>query len=391
MLRTILFVYPTPFNPQVGGVERVTDLLAKGFIARGYRVLYIHHVHKDALMYYDYPAPVYFFPSSDYHSEENVSFYHRFLTEHKVDIVINQCGLFEDSLLYLNIGDYKCKTISVLHSNPMLNYEHLSSEELILKHKSFLGCIKLIARILLYKKIKHKYLQSRKEHFRYLFSHSDRVILLSSSHRAEFDKFNIFNDSVKIGVIPNPMSFEVQRCKNKKRHLLYVGRLEQGEKRPDRLIEIWKRLYKKFPDWEMIIVGDGKERNRLEEIAKKLERISFVGFQSPEQYYRDASIFCLTSNFEGFGMVLTEAMAFGTVPFAFESYSAVHDIIEDGRTGVLVTPFSIKEYADKLTLLMLDEEERDRMSENCMKDVTRFSLDSIVDQWVHLFETLKEE
>jgi glycosyltransferase involved in cell wall biosynthesis len=90
-------------------------------------------------------------------------------------------------------------------------------------------------------------------------------------------------------------------------------------------------------------------------------------------------------------MVLTEAMAFGTVPFAFDSYSAVHDIIEDGRTGVLVTPFSIKEYTDKLTILMLDEEERDRMSENCMKDVTRFSLDSIVDQWVHLFETLKEE
>lgn len=387
MLRTILFVYPTPFNPQVGGVERVTELLAKGFIARGYRVLYLHHVHKDALMDYDYPAPVYFFPSSDYHSEENVSFYHRFLTEHKVDIVINQCGLFEDSVLYLNIGDYKCKTISVLHSNPMLNYEHLASEELVLKEKTFVGCIKFFARILLYPQIRSSYLSLRKKQYDFLFSNSDIVCLLSESHIEDFEKYYQKYDGSKIVSISNPNSFVPQKC-HKKKQLLYVGRLDGGQKRPDRLIKIWQRLYKKFPDWEMIIVGDGKERKRLDESAKKLERISFVGFQSPEQYYRDASILCLTSNFEGFGMVLTEAMAFGTVPFAFDSYSAVHDIIEDGRTGVLVTPFSIKEYADKLTLLMQDEEERDRMSENCIKDVTRFSLDNIVNKWESLFNSL---
>lgn len=213
------------------------------------------------------------------------------------------------------------------------------------------------------------------------------MCLLSESHIEDFEKYYQKYDGSKIVSISNPNSFVPQKC-HKKKQLLYVGRLDGGQKRPDRLIKIWQRLYKKFPDWEMIIVGDGKERKRLEESAKKLERISFVGFQSPEQYYRDASILCLTSNFEGFGMVLTEAMAFGTVPFAFDSYSAVHDIIEDGRTGVLVTPFSIKEYADKLTLLMQDEEERDRMSENCIKDVTRFSLDNIVNKWESLFNSL---
>jgi glycosyltransferase involved in cell wall biosynthesis len=115
-----------------------------------------------------------------------------------------------------------------------------------------------------------------------------------------------------------------------------------------------------------------------------------MGFQSPEEYYSDSSIFCLTSNFEGFPMVLPEAMAFGVVPFAFDSFPAVHDIIEDGKTGVLVKPFSIKEYADKLAQLMDDGKERARMSENCMKYVTRFSLDNIVNQWVTLINSLQE-
>lgn len=387
MSHTILFVYPTPFNPQVGGVERVTDLLTRGFVDRGYKVIHLHHVYKQSLMDYEYPAHVYFFPNTDYHSQENVIFYHRFLKEQKIDIIINQCGLFEDSTLYLNIGDNKCKTISVLHSNPMLNYEHLASEELMLKDSTFIGFLKLLARFCMYPIIKGNYITSRRKHYDFLFPNSDRVCLLSNSHIEEFEKYYKRYDREKIVAISNPNSFEPQRCE-KKRQLLYVGRLDRGQKRPDRLLKIWKKLYKKFPDWEIIIVGDGKERHKLEMQAKNLERISFVGFQSPEQYYRDASIFCMTSNFEGFPMVLPEAMAFGTIPFAFDSFPAVHDILEEGKTGFLVKPFSIKEYARKLERLMSDEEKRAVMAQNCMNDVTRFSLNKIVVKWEALFNSL---
>ena len=84
---TLLFIYPTPFNPQIGGVERVTDLLARKFIDCGYRVLYLHHIYIDSLRDYDYPAPLYFFPNSDYKSQENVTFYHNFLRENNVDLI----------------------------------------------------------------------------------------------------------------------------------------------------------------------------------------------------------------------------------------------------------------------------------------------------------------
>lgn len=386
---TLLFVYPTPFNPQVGGVERVTDLLVKRLILHGYNVIYLHHVRAISAMDYDFPAPVHFFPNPDYRSQENVVFYHNFLKEQKVDIIINQCGLFGDSMLYLNIGNNKCKTISVLHSNPILNYEHLSSEELVLKDKSFIGYLKLIAKTLIYPKIKSKYLYSRINHFIHLFRNSDKVVLLSSSHKNVLDKYSIKYDDDKINVIPNPMSFDVHYSP-KKKQLLYVGRLEQSEKRPDRLLKIWKRLHKKFPDWEMIIVGDGRERKHLEQQAKDLERISFVGFQAPEQYYRNASIFCLTSNLEGFPMVLPEAMAFGTIPFAFDSFPAVHDIIKEGETGFIVKPFSIKEYTYKLEQLMNDEKKLNAIAKGCMKDVTRFSLDNIIEQWENLLNSLNK-
>lgn len=384
---TILFVYPTPFNPQVGGVERVTDLLARGFVDRGHKVIYLHHVYKQLLMDYEYPAHVYFFPNTDYHSQENVIFYHRFLKEQKIDIIVNQCGLFEDSILYLNIGDNKCKTISVLHSNPMLNYEHLASEELVLKEYSIIGFLKLIARFCLYPKIKASYITNRRKHFDFLFPNSDKICLLSESHIAEFEEYYKEYNRDKITPISNPCSFEPQQCE-KKKQLLYVGRLDKAQKRPDRLLKIWSILYKKFPDWEMIIVGDGKERARLENMAKSLDRITFVGFQTPEKYYRDASIFCMTSNFEGFPMVLPEAMAFGTIPFAFDSFPAVHDILEEGKTGFLVKPFSIKEYARKLERLMSDEEKRAVMAQNCMNNVTRFSLNNIVVKWEALFNSL---
>lgn len=388
-MKTILFIYPTPFNPQAGGVERVTDLLAKGFITRGYKVMYLHHEHKEGLMNYDFPAPVFFFPDSNYRSSKNVPFYHHFLQENKVDIIINQCGLFEDSVLYNNIGENKCKIISVFHSNPMINYEHLSQEELVLKEKTFMGVVKLIARFILYPKIKFSYLARRRKHFNFILSHSDKICLLSESYKLCLKKYCDEYAEEKIVSIPNPKSFKSQRDK-KKMQLLYIGRLEYGAKRPDRLLKIWKRLYRKFPNWELFVVGDGKERGRLELQARKMERISFVGFQSPERYYRDASILCLTSSFEGFPMVLLEAMTFGVVPFAYDSFSAVHDIIEDGKTGILVTPFSIKEYADKLAILMNEKEKCLQMSENCIENAVRFDLSNILVRWESLFDSLEK-
>lgn len=98
-----------------------------------------------------------------------------------------------------------------------------------------------------------------------------------------------------------------------------------------------------FPDWKLIIVGDGVEKRNLVEkvIQLKLNNVVFEGFQNPSLYYKRASILMLTSEYEGFGLVVVEAMSFGVIPVVYGSYSAVYDIISDGVDGVIL-PYNKK-------------------------------------------------
>lgn len=191
-------------------------------------------------------------------------------------------------------------------------------------------------------------------------------------------------------MIPNPCSFSpLSNVPHKKKQLLYVGRLEKGEKRPDRLLKIWSYLYKKYPDWILVIVGDGKQRAILEKRARNMERVLFVGYADPRQYYIESSIFCMTSNYEGMPMVLLETMCFGTIPVAFKSFASVTDVITDKKNGLLVPPFSIKSYAEKIEYLINNEPIRLNMAKADIESVKRYTIDSIIEQWETLFAKLK--
>ena len=122
------------------------------------------------------------------------------------------------------------------------------------------------------------------------------------------------------------------------------------QKRSDRLLEIWEKIYQEFPEWELKFVGDGELCSFMEKriVRKKLPRVTIEGNKPSEPYYEESSILCLTSNYEGWGMVLTEAMQYGVVPVSFNSYHSVEDIIIPERNGMLVKPFDLNEYADSV-------------------------------------------
>ena len=89
----------------------------------------------------------------------------------------------------------------------------------------------------------------------------------------------------------------------------------------------------------------------------------------------------MTSNYEGWGMVLTEAMQCGTVPIAFNSFAAATDIITHRKNGILVSPFNMNEYEKELRNLMSDIRFLQQMSTQAKKDIQKFSVENVVNLW----------
>lgn len=393
-MKNILFTYITPFHPERGGIGRVTDSLTREFLRRGHKVYYLIYDSAITIRHeYDYPAPLTYLPSRELLSEENVIFYQHFLKEHAIDIVINQSGNFSDSELYLQTGNPSIKVISVLHSTPWISYKHLWNTIIPLRNNTLVEKIKRIARVLLYPHIKRKYRTRRKQQFCMLLPRTDKVCMLSPKFYDELSEICPGYEQ-KYCAIPNPNSYTEEQVANtdistKKKQLLFIG-LFSAPKAVDRLINIWGHLYQQHSDWNLVIVGDGPKPivDHLYAMATTMRNIEFVGFQSPLPYLKESSIFCLTSNYEGWGMVLTEAMQCSTVPIAFNSFASATDIISHKRNGILVHPFNLDNYVKELSMLMSNMETRQEMAQNASLDVKKFSVQNIVDQWENLFNSL---
>ncbi len=381
--KTIAFVYAIPFEPQSGGIQRVTDELCK-HLCKTYRVLYF--CLKPPAGTYAFPVSL-FLPNGR-SEQEKIRSYHAFLKEQKVDVIINQGGQFLSSRFFLETGDTKVKKVSVLHNVPMREYANLGWQ--MAASGDLLEDLDPEKREQTIHREKEKLKDYWKEHYRYIQEHTDALCLLSSRYREELAE--VSPDLALLSfAIPNPNTYEpapVIDWHGKEREIIFVGRLEERQKQVSLLLDVWRLVQESHPEWRLTIVGDGSDREALEARAGVLDRCTFVGRQDPEPYYRRASILCMTSLFEGWGMVLTEAQQFGVVPIAFESYAAARDIIELGVSGELVTPFSVEEYAQKLSHLMEDDEYRNLLARQAAQSVQRFSNEKVVEQWRNLIDSL---
>lgn len=229
---------------------------------------------------------------------------------------------------------------------------------------------------------------TEREFFRSIYRQADALVVLSERFRDEFCRVAGLDPASKLHALSNPLRFTPPASlPEKRKEVLYVGRLPWQHKRVDRLLKAWHLLEKDFADWQLTIVGDGPAKAQYEELSAELglRRVAFEGRQTPEAYYARASIFCMTSTCEGFGLVLIEAQAAGCVPVAFDSYSSVHDIIEDGVNGCLVKPFDVQAYADTLRELMTHAGKWEQMSRAAQASVTRFSTERMAGAIEQLF------
>ena len=173
--------------------------------------------------------------------------------------------------------------------------------------------------------------------------------------------------------------------------VIYVGRAEY-EKAPDRLIEVWRLVAQRHPDWTLRMFCTGA---MLDELKAKVQEYGIeqqVLFMPPtkdmEHEYMTSSLCVLTSRYEGFPVVLQEAMGCGLPCVSFNCPSGPRYIISDGEDGFLVDDGDIAAFAEKVFLLMDDEGLRRRFGRSAKEHMGRYSKEVIMAQWQELFQQL---
>lgn len=388
----ILFYLDGECCPSIGGIERITDILANGFSHRyNHKVfcLFKKKVDNDVRR-------------TDFFKTYNIknvtsSSIAEIIKSNDIDVIINQENHWDSKLLFdaVKLSGCKCHVVYALHSAPLTHaYEFVKIKHIF---KEFLdGNRKALLKIFFYPVYKFFNLKKIKCHYTEAEIYSDRIVLLSDGFIKDWQNITCAKKSCdnKITVIPNISSFDTfasdQAILTKRHKVLYVGRLCEPVKRVSIILDIWRTIEadNRFNDWSLEIVGDGPDKLQYVNFVADngLKRISFRGQQDPEQYYRDSSIFLLASAFEGWGMTLTEASQFGCVPVAFNTFASLSDIIKNGESGFIIEEGNLSDYEHKVKALMSSVELRRQMSHNAVELSRRYDKTIILDKWNKLFE-----
>ena len=376
--KNILFLMGT--YPSYGGVEIVSTVLANLFIEDGHQVTIASY--KQPLLE---ATPLnlsdqcdLLFLSHPVLSLKNIKKLREYILTHEIDVLINQWVVPFYATLVWKLATYgtECKVYSVHHNPPDTNMRIQSLKARIESGKSYLkgmyGLVREVSRLSL----------------AFCIKNSHKFILLSPSFIPVAQKFSRVKSAEKFLSISNPISIPLpDEDISREKEIIYVGRIEYNQKRTDRVVDIWKELESKYPDWKLTIVGDGEDRDDLQKRidAYGLKRVEITGFVNPINYYKRSSILLLTSEYEGFGLVVAEAMSYGVVPVVYNSFESAKDLITDGYNGALIEkPFSVSHFA-KVVQELMENTELHVLSQNSKITSKRFSVNTIVQDWYQLW------
>lgn len=215
----------------------------------------------------------------------------------------------------------------------------------------------------------------------------DKVVTLT-----EWDKKDNWAEASNVSVMPNPVSFKSnQSSPLAAKRIISIGRLT-AQKQFHSLLRSFSIVHQQHPEWTLEIVGDGELRNSIEKqiTAMRLDNCVVLAGRSSEvdKYLLSSSIFALSSAFEGFGMVILEAMECGLPVVSYDCNYGPSDIIEDGKDGYLVPVNDEAALADKICALIENVQLRTEMGRNAKAKARQYYPEALAQRWMSLFKNL---
>ena len=352
------------------GIEKVSHRVATALEERGHHLCYVcvDSWGKTALQKNTIILP----NASKIEAEENRIALRDFLRSHDVSVLVSHSAYSRRLAGMLREATYEAgaKLVQVLHTTPdSYHYRYWQCKVVNRAVRAFMN---------------RKWGNSWSK----IYSLSDAFVVLCQPSAEFITRIAHIQDPSKFAVIHNANTYlptELAPAYDKEPIVLYVGRLVKG-KGIEHIPTIWRQVSAQHPDWRLIVLGDGPYRATLEKA--QLANCDILGTQEPKPYYERAAISILTSNAEGWSMVLTEAMQYGVVPVAFDSFLATGVVLDEGRAGVLVPPFDLNLFAQEVSSLIADSDRRTAMAEHARRYVQAFDIDHIIADWERLFERL---
>ena len=369
-----------------GGIERI-------FINKMNYLADVYHYKVIALTYQQCGRPIVFDPSKNirfddleipiykefqYHALQRIFYYHKmrklltkklseFIKDNNVSIIIGSTNEYftMDAMYYLPrtvdtiIESHICKDYLVVQrfrnrNNPLMRLYYYFQDSQIKK----------------------------------FIRHSSAFVTLTEGDASAWGHLpNTF-------VIPNIISMMPKEDVDSERiykRVITLGRLDI-QKGYDLLLKTWKIVNCKHPDWHLDIYGDGDEKDnltRLCDLFNLKQSVSIHGFISDiNEELQKSDLFVMSSRYEGFGLVLVEAMSNGIPCVSFDCPYGPSDVIKDGEDGMLVENGNTKELADKICWMIENNKQRTQMGQMARENVKRFLPEKIMPQWKQLFDTL---
>ncbi|MFC4524128.1 glycosyltransferase family 4 protein [Cupriavidus pinatubonensis] len=186
--------------------------------------------------------------------------------------------------------------------------------------------------------------------------------------------------------IPNPLPFPFpgQPAPRTSQTVLAMGRLVDA-KGFDVLIRAWQRVSSEAPGWKLVVHGEGEERAALTALIEEVglqDSVSLPGIcLDATEAYRSASIFCLSSRYEGFGLVLIEAMAFGLPIVSTDCETGPRDLLKDADNALLVSAGNAESLAQGLLQLIRKPDEAARIGAIGRERAVDFALQDVAAKW----------